>query len=578
MKLGKLIPFEKKSFFLKSVFYNGIIVVLTVFMGLTLLSSLKTLSVPKKESEIVILSIEAKVVALEHRRNEKDLFLNIGNVEKQEKYLSKLKQNSLDLQTTLSKIETLAREDSVNRSKVLSHLDSAQTAYKFYKEGLLQLSTEVMAEAEEEEDEEGNVTTLALMTPQEANGKMKPIKEHIYAFVNNLNSINDLEKESFKVLSEKTALGVEERIKKGTIKVIVVVAVILLFTFLLIGSLRRSTKVVVNALKPVLDGDFTHKIEYENKDEFTEIINSVNIYSDEMADIFSRLSKMAQGLETNATELNEVSNQNKQGIDTLNHHSESMLSDTSVIVHSTEKVSSNAETFTTNITTLVSAIEEMNITINEVTRSCQKEAEISQKADQEVKTSKTLMTQLSESSKKINKAVGVISEISEQTKLLALNASIEAASAGEAGKGFAVVADEVKQLASQSANATNEITKVMAEITERIDKTIESSDNIGTSIVEVNNISHTIITAVEEQGVTTNEISRNVTMASEQAKTISDEINESYTAVEKLKTMAEEIQSLARNSSDHQKVTVETVTQIENSSESLKSIIDKFKV
>ncbi len=120
------------------------------------------------------------------------------------------------------------------------------------------------------------------------------------------------------------------------------------------------------------------------------------------------------------------------------------------------------------------------------------------------------MDKLGAAAKSIGKVVEVINDIADQTNLLALNATIEVASAGEAGKRFAVVANEVKELAKQTAQATQEIQKQVEDMQTNTESAIKAIDSVSKVIEEVNEISQTIVSAVEEQSATVNEISRNV--------------------------------------------------------------------
>ena len=120
------------------------------------------------------------------------------------------------------------------------------------------------------------------------------------------------------------------------------------------------------------------------------------------------------------------------------------------------------------------------------------------------------MNKLGESSQEIGNVIKVITSIAQQTNLLALNATIEAARAGEAGKGFAVVANEVKELAKQTAKATEDIGRKIEAIQVDTKGAVAAIEEIGTIINQINDISNSIATAVEEQTVTTNEIGRSV--------------------------------------------------------------------
>ena len=182
-------------------------------------------------------------------------------------------------------------------------------------------------------------------------------------------------------------------------------------------------------------------------------------------------------------------------------------------------VSAAAEEVSQNVQTVSTATEEMSASIKEISKNASEAAEVASSAARLAGATTTTMTKLSESSAEIGNVIKVITSIAEQTNLLALNATIEAARAGEAGKGFAVVANEVKELAKETAKATEDIGLKVEAIQNDAKGAVQAIDEITTVIGRINDIQNTIASAVEEQTGTTNEISRNV---SETARGSSD--------------------------------------------------------
>lgn len=176
-------------------------------------------------------------------------------------------------------------------------------------------------------------------------------------------------------------------------------------------------------------------------------------------------------------------------------------------------VAAASEETTRNVETVSSAAEELSASIAEIARHVQDASKISSQAVQEANSTNHKIKELGESSQEIGQVIKVITSIAQQTNLLALNATIEAARAGEAGKGFAVVANEVKELARQTAKATEEISQKISAIQGATNESIEAIGSIGQIIGKINEISTTIASAVEEQTAATNEISRNVSEA-----------------------------------------------------------------
>jgi methyl-accepting chemotaxis protein len=192
-------------------------------------------------------------------------------------------------------------------------------------------------------------------------------------------------------------------------------------------------------------------------------------------------------------------------------------------------VSAAADQVSKNVQTVATGVEEMGASIREIAGNANQAAKVAQDAVRFADATNAAIGKLGESSIEIGKVIKVITSIAEQTNLLALNATIEAARAGEAGKGFAVVANEVKELAKETAKATEEIGQKIDTIQNDTRGAVEAIRQIGLVIGQINDIAGTIASAVEEQSCTTSEISRNVAEAAKG----SGEIAQNITSVAK---------------------------------------------
>jgi methyl-accepting chemotaxis protein len=193
-------------------------------------------------------------------------------------------------------------------------------------------------------------------------------------------------------------------------------------------------------------------------------------------------------------------------------------------------VSAASEEVSKNVASVASASGQMQASIREISKNANDSARVAKNAVNVASATNETMKQLGQSSREIGNVIKVITSIAQQTNLLALNATIEAARAGEAGKGFAVVANEVKELAKQTAKATEEISQKIEAVQGVTKGAVTAIEEISTIINQINDISNSIASAVEEQTATTNEIGRSVNEAAQGVNDIAKNIGGVATA------------------------------------------------
>ena len=232
-------------------------------------------------------------------------------------------------------------------------------------------------------------------------------------------------------------------------------------------------------------------------------------------EVVTQKNKLIADLSESSAQLAAASEELNVTAGEMNKDAEGTRTESTQAASATEEVSAGVQQ-------VAASAEEMNASIREIAKNMTETSSMVNRTMEDANQTNEVMTQLSQSSQEIGDVIKVINSIAQQTNLLALNATIEAARAGEAGRGFAVVANEVKELANQTAAATEEITKKINAIQSDTNGSVDAIKGIATSIGRINDISTQISASVEEQNATTNELTR---IAGEASKGVGDVSN-----------------------------------------------------
>ncbi len=261
---------------------------------------------------------------------------------------------------------------------------------------------------------------------------------------------------------------------------------------------------------------------------------------DSLENMVSFIAEKCDALSAASQQLLGLSIETNNSADQISHKSENASADSDEVRSKTSSVAAAINDASDNVSIIAASTEEITATIQEISNNSEKAKEISNKAVSQSEFVSKKVKQLGEVAQEIGKITQVISEISEQTNLLALNATIEAARAGESGKGFTVVANEIKELARQTADATQQIRSQIKDIQDATSKSVEEIIQNVQIINEIDEIVSTITLAIDEQSKNTHEIARNVAQSSQGLTDIRESAVQTSSVAEKIaETIAE---------------------------------------
>jgi methyl-accepting chemotaxis protein len=308
------------------------------------------------------------------------------------------------------------------------------------------------------------------------------------------------------------------------------------------AELREKVDAMLDVVNAAAGGDLTRELHVKGTDAIGQMGEALSRFIGDLRLSMKAIGSNASALAAAAEELTAVSHQ-------MSANAEETSAQANVVSAASEQVSRN-------VVTVATGTEEMGASIREIAGSAANASRVAENAVRVAESTNTIVSKLGISSAEIGKVIKVITSIAQQTNLLALNATIEAARAGEAGKGFAVVANEVKELAKETAKATEDISQKIEAIQADTAGSVTGIREIGDIIAQISDLQTTIASAVEEQTATTNEMARNVSEAAKGASEIAQNItgvaqaasSTSHGASDSLRASAE----LARMSSELQ--------------------------
>jgi methyl-accepting chemotaxis protein len=359
---------------------------------------------------------------------------------------------------------------------------------------------------------------------------------------NDLNRIVDINRKGAKDATDAAATNYSSARMLSIVSLAIGILVALAaMTFSFVG-IARPIGHITGAMGLLASGDTKAEIPYAaRKDEIGKMAAAVQVFKDNMIKARELEAEAAETEKRNAAQrkadMHRLADEFQAAVgnivDTVSSASTELEAAAGTLTKTAEvtqelsgTVAAASEQASANVQSVATATEEMTSSVNEISRQVQESSRIAGDAVRQAQQTDSRINELSQAAGRIGDVVKLITAIAEQTNLLALNATIEAARAGEAGRGFAVVASEVKQLASQTAKATDEISTQIAGMQSATQESVAAIKEIGGTIGRISEIASTIAAAVEEQGAATQEIARNVSEAAKGTAQVASNITD----------------------------------------------------
>jgi methyl-accepting chemotaxis protein len=359
------------------------------------------------------------------------------------------------------------------------------------------------------------------------------------------------------------------------------VAIAIFVGIVLTRSIATPIGVVVTQLDLIARGDLSK----DTSAELQERGDEVGALARAMQTTIAALRKMVQEisggvhvLSSSSTELMASSTGMTSGSRQASDKAHSVAAAAEEMSANVVSVAAGMEQTTTNLTSVASATEEMTTTIGEIAGNSEKARRITEQATSQAASISEQMIKLGEAAQLIGKVTETITEISSQTNLLALNATIEAARAGSAGKGFAVVANEIKELAKQTAAATEDIKGKIAAVQSSTSTGIAEIDKITQVIHDVSDIVGSIAAAIEEQSAVTKDIARNIAEASTGVRDANKRVSETSQATADIAKEIAGVDHAAGDMAEGSEQVKTSATELSKVAEQLQATVQRFKV